>query len=116
MAMAAGVGANLETAPDAWLADRATIGLPGPPDRIPHPAFWFGEDQARYVISVRESDVAAVLDLAGVKGVPVRRIGTTGGSALTLPGERPILVARLSERFENWFPDFMSGGNQRSGV
>ena len=113
MAMAAGIGANLEAAPDAWPADRATIGLPGTPDR---PAFWFGEDQARYVISVRESDVAAVLDLAGVKGVPVRRIGTTRGSALTLPGERPILVARLSERFENWFPDFMSGGNQRSGV
>jgi phosphoribosylformylglycinamidine synthase subunit PurL len=67
-------------------------------------------------VTVRESDAAAVLELAGVNGVPMRRIGTTGGSALVLPAQRPIPVTRLSERFENWLPGYMSGGKERSGV
>ena len=92
MAMASGIGADLQAA-----------------SGTPHPAFWFGEDQARYVVTVRESDAAAVLDLAGNNGVPVRRIGTTGGDALTLPAQRPILVATLSERFERWLPGYMAG-------
>ena len=78
---------------------------------FPHPAFWFGEDQARYVVTVRESAAAAALNLAGNARVPVRRIGTTGGDALTLPAQRPILVTTLSERFENWLPGYMAGAS-----
>ena len=36
-------------------------------------------------------------------------IGTTGGDALTLAGERPILVTILRERFEGWLPAYMAG-------
>ena len=43
--------------------------------------------------------------------MPVREIGTTGGDALTLAGERPIPVAKLRERFEGWLPAFMAGGH-----
>ena len=57
-----------------------------------------------------------MLELAGIDGVPVRRIGITGGNALTLPAQRPVPVARLSELFENWLPGYMSGGSQRSGI
>ena len=42
--------------------------------------------------------------------MPVARLGTTGGDALTLPGERPILVASLRESFEGWLPAYMAGG------
>jgi hypothetical protein len=52
-----------------------------------------------------------VLNLAGNGHIPVRRIGTTGGDALTLPAQHPILVTTLSERFENWLPRYMAGGN-----
>jgi phosphoribosylformylglycinamidine synthase len=41
-------------------------------------------------------------------GAAARRLGTTGGNALTLPGERPILVANLRERFEGWLPRYMA--------
>jgi hypothetical protein len=118
MAIAGGVGADLRVALDARRRDRAHTRLPEAPAPVPlpDPAFWFGEDQARYVVTVRESDAAAVLELAGVNGVPMGRIGTTGGNALTLPAQRPVPVAKLSERFENWFPGYMSGGSQRSGV
>ena len=47
---------------------------------------------------------------ARAAGVPVRQLGLTGGDALTLKGERPILVTKLRERFEGWLPGYMAGG------
>jgi phosphoribosylformylglycinamidine synthase len=91
MAMASGIGAELEAPPSAAHA------------------FWFGEDQARYVVTVPEGEAEAVMAEARKAGVPVRRLGTTGGDALTLAGERPILVAKLGESFEGWFPAYMAG-------
>ena len=67
------------------------------PTDIPGIAFWFGEDQARYVVTVPADKAEAVLERARGGGVPVAAIGTTGGDALTLPGERPILVTGLRE-------------------
>jgi hypothetical protein len=90
--MASGIGAALSAGPA----------------EVPEHAFWFGEDQACYVATTRESDAADVLSRAGRSGVPARRIGTTGGNALTLPAQRPILIATLSERFEGWLPGYMS--------
>jgi phosphoribosylformylglycinamidine (FGAM) synthase-like enzyme len=101
MAMASGVGADL----------RAALGMR--PSEELDAALWFGEEQARYVVTVRESAAADVLNLADRDNVPVRRIGTTGGNALTLPAQRPILVITLSERFENWLPGYMSGSGVR---
>jgi phosphoribosylformylglycinamidine synthase len=93
MAMASGIGASLGA---------------GPVDILPH-AFWFGEDQARYVVTVREGDVASLRKDADARQVPLRRLGTTAGNALILPGERPILVATLKSGFEGWFPRYMAG-------
>jgi len=92
MAMASGIGAELET-----LAD------------MPAHAFWFGEDQGRYVLTVRRSDFEAVTQAAKAAHVPLHRLGVTGGSALTIPGERAMLVANLRERFEAWLPRYMAG-------
>jgi phosphoribosylformylglycinamidine synthase len=39
----------------------------------------------------------------------VRRIGTTGGEALAIAGERAVPVETLSERFEAWLPGYMAG-------
>jgi phosphoribosylformylglycinamidine synthase len=91
MAMASGIGAALEAPPIA-----------------PH-AFWFGEDQARYVLTAESDAAARILERASASGVPARKLGTTGGDALTLVGERPILVAKLSEAFEGWLPAYMAG-------
>lgn len=93
MAMAGSVGATLDKAPDD----------------IPAHAYWFGEDQARYLVTVPEAKVKAVLDRARASSVLVSRIGTTGGDALTLAGERAVLVAILRERFEGWLPAYMAG-------
>jgi phosphoribosylformylglycinamidine synthase subunit PurL len=91
MAMASGIGAELERAP------------------LSAHAFWFGEDQGRYVVTMADAAAEAAIARGHALGVPARRIGLTGGDALTLEGERPILVAKLRERFEGWFPAFMAG-------
>jgi phosphoribosylformylglycinamidine synthase II len=96
MAMASGIGADLQPAP-ALSAEPA-----------PAAAFWFGEDQGRYVLTVRDTDVAAVLGVAAAAGVPVTRLGATGGSELLLPGERPLPVSALVRRFESWLPAYMA--------
>ncbi len=92
MAMASGIGAELDAPP------------------IPAHAFWFGEDQARYVVTADPGKAGRILDRAKAAGIPVREIGTTGGDALTLAGERPVPIAKLRDTFEGWFPAFMSGG------
>ena len=68
-------------------------------------AFWFGEDQARYVLAVR--DPAPLLAAALAAHVPARSIGFTGGDGLTLPGQAPISVAQLREAHERFFPAWM---------
>ena len=93
MAMASGIGAELEV-------------LSG---HLPH-AFWFGEDQGRYLVTVAAAQAAAVLEKAAKGAIPAQRLGRTAGNALILPPERPILIATLVRRFEGWLPSYMSGG------
>jgi phosphoribosylformylglycinamidine synthase len=93
MTVAAGIGATIDA----------------PPDDIPAHAYWFGEDQARYVVAVAADAADAVLARARDASVLVSRIGTTGGDALTLAGERALPVSALSERSEAWLPAFMAG-------
>ena len=66
MAMASGIGARLLTHPRD----------------IPGHAFWFGEDQARYLVAV--PDHAGLTRIAEAAGIPAVRLGTSGGQDLTL--------------------------------
>jgi phosphoribosylformylglycinamidine synthase len=93
MAMASGIGAELDASP------------------IASHAFWFGEDQGRYVVTVPAGSADKVEERARAAGVPVRTLGSTGGNALTLADERPILVVKLRESFEAWLPAYMAGGS-----
>src|SRR5262249_16942339 len=94
MAMASGIGAPPEQAPAAAHA------------------FWFGEDQARYVVPVAPGRALDVVARAQSAGVPVRAIGIAGGDALTLGAERPIVVATLRDGFEGWLPAYMAGHDE----
>ncbi len=93
MAIASGLGAQLEAAPKG---------------AAPH-GFWFGEDQARYVVTVRPGDVDKLTREAAGANVPILRLGATGGDALALAGQPAVPVARLVQRFEAWFPAYMAG-------
>jgi phosphoribosylformylglycinamidine synthase len=93
MAMAAEIGATIDA----------------PPDDIPAHAYWFGEDQARYIVTVPAAKADAVMARARDASVLVSRIGKTGGDTLNLPGERALRVSELSERSEAWLPAYMAG-------
>ncbi len=93
MAMASGIGAELDLAPN---------GVP------PH-AFLFGEDQARYVVTCPAAEADGIVRAAQAAGVAVARLGTTGGEALTLAGCGPIYVSELKSCHEGWLPHYMAG-------
>ena len=89
MVMASGVGAAIAAAPDGT---------------VPH-AYWFGEDQGRYVLAV--TDPAATIAAAEAAGIPARHLGEAGGSGLTLGDDEPISVVTLREAHQRFFPEWM---------
>ena len=89
MAMAGGIGASV-----------AAEG--------PEHAFFFGEDQGRYILTSAPRETAAIAEEAKRLNVPILRVGLTGGETLKLGGAAPVALAALSEAYENWLPAYMS--------
>jgi phosphoribosylformylglycinamidine synthase len=92
MAMAGKIGAN--------------IGMAALPEAVP---FWFGEDQARYVIAAPFAEAERIVKEARAAEIFVAELGKTGGDALTLDDKESIPLAKLSAAHEGWFPRFMAG-------
>jgi phosphoribosylformylglycinamidine synthase len=92
MALASGLGADL------------TI-----PDDCDTPAGWlFSEEQARYLLAIAPERLGALLELARARGVLARRVGVTGGRALTLDRGSAISMDELAEVHEAWLPSYMA--------
>ena len=89
MAMGSGIGARLSPAPEG----------------LPAHGFWFGEDQARYVLAV--ADGAALIAKAKAAGVPAGLIGAAGGGDLVLPDGAAISVSKLAAAHEATLPALM---------
>src|SRR5690606_16015477 len=68
MAMAGKLGATLVAAPSD----------------MPAQAFWFGEDQARYVVTVKPGNMDAVVARATAAGISVTKLGVVGGDVLAI--------------------------------
>ncbi|MEL6268012.1 MAG: AIR synthase-related protein, partial [Pseudomonadota bacterium] len=89
MALAAGTGVEIEAhgelAPLAW---------------------FFGEDQARYLLAAREDDLHRLVALALEAGVPVRRVGRAGGGTVRL-GAHGLALADLAEAHAAALPRLM---------
>jgi phosphoribosylformylglycinamidine synthase len=66
--------------------------------------FWFGEDQARYVVTTAEPDTLRYV--LGMRGEIVHAIGTTGGDRLVL-GAAAVSLADLRSGNEGFFPKLM---------
>ncbi len=91
MAMASGAGATLTATGDH--------------------GFWFGEDQARYLLAV--PDAGPLLAAASAAGIPAARIGAASpagaGGALVLADGTAISVAAVSAAHEATLPALMKG-------
>jgi phosphoribosylformylglycinamidine synthase len=82
----------------------ASVGQASIADAI---GFWFGEDQARYLISVPQAQAQGIMDEARAAGITMAELGKTGGDTLVLDDKPGIAVATLRAAHENWFPTFM---------
>ncbi|ODR98835.1 phosphoribosylformylglycinamidine synthase [Methyloceanibacter methanicus] len=90
------------------LAGKRGVDLEAAPDELPAHAVWFGEDQARYVVTTTPDKVDTIVDVAAVYDVPVRVLGTVGGDTFTLSGEAPLPLGMLRAAHEDWLPRFMT--------
>jgi phosphoribosylformylglycinamidine synthase len=91
MAMASGIGAEIAT----------------PAGTQAH-EFWYGEDQARYVLAVPVGKSGAILAAAQSAGVPAQILGTTGGGLIALDGSN-VSIRALKDPHEAWLPELMRG-------
>jgi len=71
----------------------------------------FGEDQGRYVLAASAADAATIESRAKAAGVPVTRLGITGGRALTGVTDTAISLEALKRSHEAWLPAYMAGGS-----
>ncbi|WP_421694820.1 phosphoribosylformylglycinamidine synthase subunit PurL [Aestuariivirga sp.] len=70
----------------------------------------FGEDQARYVITVNPATAAVVMAEAAKAGVAIQQVGTvTAEATLKIASGPSISVADLRAAHESWFPAYMAG-------
>ncbi|MBL8836991.1 MAG: phosphoribosylformylglycinamidine synthase subunit PurL [Alphaproteobacteria bacterium] len=74
---------------------------------VPAHAFWFGEDQGRYVITTAAPGQA--LAAAREAGVSMAVIGTVEAGPLTLDGTPLISLQELRAVHEAWLPRYMDG-------
>ena len=70
---------------------------------------FFGEDQGRYLVTIREKDLDALLAEAESLGIYAPWFGNTGGDMLQLGNARAVPVAALKAAHEGWFPSYMDG-------
>ena len=75
--------------------------------KTPAHAELFGEDQARYLISVNADKYAAVEEQAKKAGVKLTNLGKVTGQDLVVEGQIKLSAKQLENAYESWFPDFM---------
>ncbi len=78
-----------------------------PTTNNPH-IFGFSEDQARYVITVKDEHVDSVLLQLNQEDVTVLDLGKTGGELLTVQDIMAIPVEHLKQMHEMWLPGYMA--------
>ena len=69
-------------------------------------AFWFGEDQARYVLAVADEHVAAFEAL--MSDGEMTQLGKSIDGQLTIGASVSISVTELRDIHEGWLPALMS--------
>jgi len=92
MAMSSGVG----------------VSLSAPPEGLPAHGWLFGEDQARYLISVGDNDLNAILTTAADRKIPCVSVGRVIGTDFTVDGLLSLSVEDLQTAHERFLPELMN--------
>lgn len=81
-----------------------TINDPG----APRHGLLFGEDQGRYIVTVKRSDVKKVTYDVELTGIETRVIGTTGGNTIAIASAGNVPLKTLRQLHEGWFATYMA--------
>ncbi len=73
---------------------------------VPSHAFFYGEDQARYLIASGSAD--EILADAAKAGVPAVLLGYSGGTSLTVKGLVSLTLSDIKAAHEAWLPGYMN--------
>ncbi len=98
-------GGLLVAVAEMALAGDTGVHLAGLPKGLDPNAWWFGEDQGRYLVAV--SDAAAFMLAADAADVPVQRLGAAMGDRITLADGSFVALATLRAAHERFFPTWM---------
>ncbi|MDA5194064.1 phosphoribosylformylglycinamidine synthase subunit PurL [Govanella unica] len=102
-------GGLLVAVADMALAGKRGASLDAGPADLPAHGWFFGEDQARYVLEIRDADLPAFKVAANGAGAPVMVIGRIGGAELTVANHGTISLKDIGAVHEGWMPTYMSG-------
>ncbi len=91
MALAAGEGLDLKT-----------------PVKARRAAYWFGEDQGRYLIACAPGAADTLLLKAAMAGVQASKIGRFGGNFIRLDDGDSIALLDLADMHDRALPDYMN--------
>jgi phosphoribosylformylglycinamidine synthase II len=98
-------GGLLVAVAEMALAGDVGVHLARLPKGIPEAEYWFGEDQARYVVAVE--DAAAFMLAADEAGIATTRIGSATGAQITLADGSHVTLQELRSAHERFFPAWM---------
>jgi phosphoribosylformylglycinamidine synthase len=82
------------------------------PSDLPAHAFYFGEDQARYLVATDKNSINPILSTADSLGVGAVVVGTVGGDKIQAEGAFDVTLAGLKERWSTWLPNLMHGATE----
>jgi len=103
-------GGLIAAAAEMALASKVGLALNNPGETADH-GFFFGEDQARYLVAVAHDDLEALDAAAEAAGVPYAIVGQAGGDEISLNGAGGFIAAvdleDLRSVHEGWMPGFM---------
>ncbi|MBL8630132.1 MAG: phosphoribosylformylglycinamidine synthase subunit PurL [Rhodospirillaceae bacterium] len=74
----------------------------------PRHGMLFGEDQGRYVVTVKRENVKKVTYQVELTGIETRVIGTTGGNTIAIEGAGNVALKALRDLHEGWFDSYMA--------
>ncbi len=100
-------GGLLITVTEMAIAAGQGVKIERPSDSCATGGWYFGEDQARYVLAVDANSVNPIISTAETKGIPVRNIGTVGGTRITSNDGLDLELSKIVATYEAWLPSLM---------
>ena len=76
-------------------------------DNLPIHAAAFGEDQARYILSVTAAHAEQIVKDAQDENIPASILGKTQGTDLIVKGQMNIPLQQVLDLHRNWMPEYM---------